>query len=56
MKNIIILVAFLLLTMLSNGYTAIRIIETELPVPEIIACESQKTCEMTTLNMLNSEE
>lgn len=56
MKNIIILTTFLLFTTLSNGSIAINTVETDMPVPEIIACESKRTCEMTTLNMLDSME
>lgn len=59
MKNMTLLTTFLLLAAVSNLSTAINTTKTaeiDLPAPEIIACESKGNCEMTTLDVLYSDE
>lgn len=60
MKNMTLFATFLLLAAISNGSIAINNIKLtandDAPAPEIIACESQRTCEMTKLNALYENE
>jgi hypothetical protein len=51
MKNIIAVITLFVCTFFSLAINANSIEETT-PAPEIIACESQGTCEMTTLEVL----
>lgn len=60
MKNITLFTTFLLLAAISNGSVAINSIKftttDDTPVPEIIACEQQDSCEMTKLHELYENE
>ena len=51
MKNIITVITVFVITFFSLSINA-NSIEDTMPVPEIIACESQGSCEMTTLEVL----
>jgi len=51
MKNIIAVITVFVITFFSLSVNA-NSIEDAMPAPEIIACESQGTCEMTTLEVL----
>lgn len=60
MKNITLFTAFLLLAAISNGSIAINnskfTTTDDTPVPEVISCEQQGTCEMTKLHELYENE
>jgi hypothetical protein len=51
MKNIITIMTLFIIALFSLTATAANI-EEATPVPEVIACESEGTCEMTTLAFL----
>lgn len=52
MKNIITIMAFLVITLSTMSLGMATSDEKSMPAPEIIACESQGTCEMTSLVLL----
>ena len=55
MKNIITIITLFIITLFSLTVVAADV-EEETPVPEVIACESQGTCEMTTLELLQKAD